>query len=505
MAAALAAANEREARVNEFLATQQLPGPIKQSYAAANTYEEVVTSISIRQIVTAEPPAAPEFIEAPPSLSDLLEEAKPPVLGMPSTAQISLQPRQVTGWPNIVGQDVRLEAELKSLNGVDIGLNTHAKINLSLLLGRVVDAAVLADAYVGRQHDIEPDTTPTFFSRIYLERIEPGLYWKLQQRLHKASGRAVARPWGYLPARVVIETQYPNTFPKVLLQGANAKDELVKSLQRHFGIAIEVRSPRKRREGKLENASDDAMPMIERLRNWWNRVFRKADERPAPKPAKLARAGKAQVLCRAMKSKVSGGLHAPLSIHVAGRDTEVNIQIATAGLIASKCKSRWLAAKTKGVISQAPNIFLLSRGPTVVPHEFCGEKLAACPYLDARPKWALAVPADGSVQARDLDKARWPLVAKWEVGAWWDDSVGLIRFPSLLCHRRALLSDRLNLSGVFITRGKDVEALVVSSSGPQEAPHTVVDMAHFSAYLVQLMLGVLNSQRRTPATEPVTA
>ncbi len=443
------ASHLRALAIEHFLVTGRAPEPPVVSYASDDhSHEAILTAIISYQSVEHKLPEAEEFIEVPPPLVDFValartQPAKAPV----PPGHDKPGPRKVQGLPNVVGQRVRLERELAGplIRG----------INVSLLLGRVVDAAILVDEYFARHQEFKHEDVPPFFDRIYVERID-GI---------RGCFRRVA---GRFPARVVIETPYPSLFFNVLTGGAAKKDKITKALASYFGIEVRVRSS-KRRSHKL--------------------VPPDGAER--------------QTRCRAVRSRHAGVLQGPVTI--AGAEPAplpILVELAPAGIIDPKCKSAQKAER-KGTIDQWPNVMVIWRPPPGVHrgptneglNKFCIAK-GACPFRPAKPVATLRLdePEDGRERrALYLKGDRRPVVPVHELGAWWDERIRkTIRFPATLCKRKPSLlrgsKDRFDAAGYFLFRGrredKRIDAIVLSSSGSEEAPHTVVDAGVLRQYLL---------------------
>jgi hypothetical protein len=128
----------------------------------------------------------------------------------------------VRGYQEIVGQNVRLRFEAKDGSGADDLIVP--------LLGRVVDAAILADRHDDAPREDKSWNSMPLFDRIYAEH-RPIKRWGWF--LWAATGNV-------LPARVVIETQYGEVLTNALLFGRKDFDLI---FDNWFGIGVKIQRP----------------------------------------------------------------------------------------------------------------------------------------------------------------------------------------------------------------------------------------------------------------------
>ncbi|NOT41014.1 MAG: hypothetical protein HOP13_11020 [Alphaproteobacteria bacterium] len=490
----------RRNKITRFVTAHVVPSTkldIKYSVTSASTIREYVERR--QEVDSREPLRVAEFIERP------------------SKSPISRDTAYVEGIDEIAGQFVRLnferpEAQPKGFwAGVwDMMRQAPPEDVIIPLLQRVVDAAVLADQHFDDLREEKGWKGMPFFELIYAE-------WRPIPRLLHLPLRIFVG--NLMPARVVIETQYPDVFRHALFGDSRPH---WRKYRGWFGIGIQFVKP---------------SPRVQR-RAWW---------------------AQPQVLCRRLKSHVAGSMSQRFHMRSAGDAPwlQSNVRIMPCGPLADGCPSVVTPHLVRrGTVSQAPSAWLFQAERQRLAKDCQGFCLKNLPKDDRTPpEMILDASSFGmaSTPAADLRERYWGPRRPWKllpsmfrrrvwIGAMTDKTLRQAsRFPIYGCKLRFAdtLADRLrptgsdmngtlvrqvrtpgevltDLSKRFAARwtGDDVApqskgfgGAIVSYLGPDHAPHVLVPEPLLKDYLnhiaqIDRVVAILPAPENEPPLVP---
>lgn len=371
----------------------------------------------------------------------------------------------------VAGQYVRLKFE--SAQG-PVGKDGKSPIDdtLMLLLARVVDAAILADQHLdGERRDQRWPAMP-FFDRIYVENtpyIPPPFDCLLSSILGDA-----------FPARVVIETPYPDVFRRALHGGKGKYGQF----RNWFGIGIQIERP---------NLPQDFLSRILRLLNF------------ATDPVRTERKPwfKADVVCRRLKSRVVGGVSGTLMLDFVLPDTpergpKTEVHAVSSGPLADGCPSAIASLSAdpplipRGEVANAPALWLLPPKPQL--HESCFN-ICAHRVPPERATLCIDLGGVGKVQCAPSEiaptfsgpRSVGGLRRKAWIGAFFDRDLRIgNRFPLAVCGALFDGTRSIDLRGAFAKYRKEnaFAGVFVAERGPVYAPNLLLPASLLSDYLV---------------------
>lgn len=398
-------------------------------------------------------------------------------LEVPRGSPIEMQPLTLDSIEEVAGQYVRLAFECEQAPPSDWPMPWDAPDDaLMLLLGRVVDAAILADQHLDAQRDDTTWNAMPFFERIYLDyRPIPG---PLKCFLGPILGDVV-------PARVVIETHYPDVFRKALHGGKGKYGQF----RNWFGIGIQIEAPNLPQGylSRLTRVLGGVTPAVNVARKpWFN----------------------AEPPCRRLKSRVRGGvsgeltvrLSAPIAPNQGTLESEGLVHVVSCGPVADGCRSVVSSAPTeppivaRGAVSNAPAVWLLPRRGDL--HPTCkGTCVRSTPPDPAEISIDLA--NVGTVKRAQSGISRllagppavgWVRGRAW-VGAFFDRDLRIAnRFPLLACSKVLGGGSHADFRGAFIrsVRERVFGGVFVSVLGPEHAPNLLLPEPLLNDYLTHL-------------------
>ncbi len=473
---------DRREAINKFVTAHEVPSTkseTRYSVTLASTIREYVERR--QEVDDSEPLRVAEFIERPPR------------------SPISLESSYVEGIDEIAGQFVRLNFERTQPQQQACWARFWGILSqqppediIVPLLQRVVDAAILADRHFDALRDTKGWKGMPFFECIYAE-------WRPIPRLLHILVRPLVG--NAMPARVVIETHYPDVFRNALF-GESRQHR--RTYRNWFGIGIKIEKP---------------SPRVSR-RAWW---------------------AQPEVLCRRLKSHIAGSMSQRFRVSSVGNSLGLpaNFRIMPGGPLADGCPSVVTPhLLSRGAVSQAPAAWLFqaeAKRPAKSAHlatdcqGFCIKNLPKDNRAPAEMVIDAATFGRASTAAADLRKRYWGPRRPWKIfpslfrrrvwiGAMVDQALRQAsRFPTYGC--KARFSDTIvdtlratssdmngtlvrpvrsprdvlsDLSNVFASRWAAAEApsqskgfggAIVSCLGPARAPHVLVPEPLLKDYL----------------------
>jgi|GEM_PF-4945123 len=244
---ARASAKARRDAISKFLKDGTLP-VLRTEYRMAAGDRRKYREHVVRREEEEEGPAklVPAFLEFPKPWGK-----SPMVLEQPCLPE---------GPEEAVGQFVRLkfESQPETKRSWWLRLWSHERNEEIVvpLLARVVDAAILADRYGDTLRREKDWNAMPFYERIYAEYTP--LWFPLNYLLRPIIGPS-------LPARVVIETRYPEVFLGALF--GSVRDRKSSTYGSWFGIGIEIKTPDGPRSNRQAWRGAEQEPLCRRLKS----------------------------------------------------------------------------------------------------------------------------------------------------------------------------------------------------------------------------------------------
>ena len=422
-----------------------------------------------------------EYVERRQEVTDAAFERAPEFLEVPRGSRIVAERTCVDGREEVAGQYSRLKLEARPAPARGSDERAVPEETLLLLLARVVDAAVLADRHHDGLREKAAWNALPFFERIYVE------YRPLPAPLY-----CFLRPvtGGALPARVVIETSYPDVFKTVLFGGDKGKRNAYGGW---FGIGIKIETP---------NMPQDP----------WSNFARWLGAKVEPVKIERQSWFPARVLCRRLKSRVAGVVSGKVRATFKPPPSPANLpplpdlrldfHVMPSGPLADGCPSVMSPAGLRGSISNAPPMWLLRPRDNLDEDckNFCVKAAPAeeedvsisLAALGTMQEAASELPADLVVPGAKGVKVRRRV---W-IGAFFNHDLRLgNRFPVAGCALRggeaSWAGKHADLRGAFAKRLDDKDAFAgvfVSTNGPVHASNLLLPAPLLNDFLNYLAL-----------------
>lgn len=478
---ARACAQDRRKRIRAYLNDQKLP---PATYTQVS-FQNGETSFRFVR----------EYVERRQEVHEVNPLRVAAFLEVPGGSPIKATPVTLQTAEEVAGQYARLAFESEHAPPPSWPMPWDSPDDmLLLLLGRVVDAAILADQHVDRERDDTSWNAMPFFERIYLDyRPIPG---PLECFLGPLLGSVV-------PARVVIETYYPDVFRKALHGGKGKYGQF----RNWFGIGVQIEAP---------NLPQDYFSRLTRVLGGKTPAAR-IDRKPW---------FEAPPVCRRLKSRIGGGISGRLTMQLSVPsmpnqppvESELPLHVMASGPLADGCRSAVSSLPmeppliARGGVSNAPAMWLLPTRKDL--HPTCkGSCVLSVPPDEATISVNLA--NAGAVHRaqrevynlyRGSPNVGWMRGRAW-MGAFFDrDLRAASRFPLLACSK--VLGDsgtlRPDLRGAFVNSfwEKVFGGVFVATQGPEHASNLLLPEALLNDYLTHLPLAGTLAQLLPQVEEP---